>query len=122
MHKNIQPIQNDNVSYKNLSSAKLLTELNKLHSTFDNLKENLKKPILLEGNYEVSQLTSGANFSNYMLYFLCAIFVVVSLTFIYKNPEIGNLDIFMVVLAVGVLIYYIYDYYMMKQRKGPVTK
>jgi hypothetical protein len=46
---------------------------------------------------------------------LCAIFVLGALIHIFKNPEVENLDMFILVLAVIILAYYVYDYFYVKK-------
>ena len=122
MLKNIDPKKKDNITFKDQNKEALLAELNQLKRTFYKLKRELKKPVLLEGNYEVSKLKTDGIYSNFILFILIAIFVIGSLVFIVINPEVGNLDMFMLGLAILIIIYYMYEYYTMKKRIGKKTK
>ena len=119
---NIAPKMKDNLNFKDENKGVLLAQFKQLEMTFHQLNEKLKKPLVLEGNYEVSQIKTTGNYSNFILFVLFAIFMVVSLIFIVINPEIGNLDMFMLALALLIVIYYIYEYYTMKKRIGKKTK
>ena len=110
--------QTDNINFKNVTVSPLLNQLNQLQSTYAELSGELAKPIQLEGNYEMTQLKSSSNFSQYLMYLILMIFILGCLIFIFKNPEVGNVDMFILVLAGIILVYYIYDYIVTKKRKN----
>ena len=110
------PLKKDNITYKNSKIAPLLSQLNKLKTTYAELAVDLQKPVELEGNYEVSKIQVASNYSHFILFLLCTVFISVSLVYIFKNPEVGNLDMFILGLAVIILIYYIYEYIQKKRR------
>lgn len=118
---NIEPIQKDNLKFKETNTAPLLAQLNDLKATYRQLQKELKKPLLLEGNYEVSGIKTAAIFSNYMLILVFTLFFVVSLIYIYKNPEVGNLDLFILAIAIMILLYYLYEYIQKRRRIGKRT-
>jgi hypothetical protein len=104
------PSMNDNIEKKDSNKEMLLNQVNQLKITYNKLMEDLKKPISLDGTYQVSVIQAHSNFSKYILYLLFAIFIVGSLIYIFKNPEVGNLDMFIMVLAVFIFIYYTYEF------------
>jgi len=104
------PTKNDNIKYKDLNTQILLDQVNELKKTYEKLLEDLNKPIQLEGTYQVSKIQTASNYSRYILYLLFAIFIVGSLIYIFKNPEVGNLDMFIMVLAIIIFIYYIHEF------------
>ena len=100
----------DNIKAKERNSPILLAQFIELKKTFDELQEDLKEPILLDGNYEMTTLNVDSNYGRYLLFFLFTVFMIGSLIYIFKNPEVGNLDMFILVLAVIIFVYYIYEY------------
>lgn len=111
------PDEKDNKKYTNDNIAPFLRQFNNLKHTYAKLDEQLKKPLLLEGNYEISTIKVESRFSYYMLYIIFTLFIIGSLFIIFKNPEVGNLDTFILILAVMIIIYYIYEYIQMRKRK-----
>ena len=107
----------DNIKYKDKNSPRLLSQFMQLKSTFDELEEELNAPILLDGNYEMTSTRVVSKYGNYVLYLLLTLFMVGSLFYIFKNPEVGNLDIFILALAVIIFVYYIYEYIQNRKRK-----
>jgi hypothetical protein len=107
----------DNIIYKDRNSPVLLAQIMELKSTFDELKEDLQAPVLLDGNYEMTTIRVASKYGNYVLYLLLTLFMVGSLLYIFKNPEVGNLDMFILVLAVIIFVYYIYEYIQNRKRK-----
>jgi uncharacterized membrane protein YoaK (UPF0700 family) len=81
------------------------------------LQEKLKEPIKLDGNYESTTIQAASKFSNFFLVLLITIFFVGALCFIFINPEVGNLDMFMLVLVVIILVYYLYEYIQKRRRQ-----
>lgn len=106
----------DNIKYKERNSPILLAQFIELKKTFDELQEDLKEPILLDGNYEMTSINVKSKYGNYVLFLLLGLFMIGSLIYIFKNPEVGNLDIFILVLAVIIFVYYIYEYIQVKKR------
>jgi len=111
------PLQNDNITYTNKNIKPLLTQFNDLQKTYAQMIEDYKKPIQLQGNYEVSTIQVQSNFSQYTLYILFTLFIIGSLFHIFKNPEVGNLDMFILALALMILAYYVYEYIQMRKRR-----
>ena len=72
-------------------------------------------PELLEGKYQYTKLNTNTNFYKYVVYIFFALFIIVSLIYIYINPDETSLDMFIVSLAVFILMYYIYDYFKNKK-------
>jgi hypothetical protein len=107
-----------NTMYKDNATGKLVAQLNELQTTYAELVSELKKPVELEGNYEMSGIKTNAIFSNYMLIVLFTLLLLGALIYIFQNPEVGNLDIFILGLGIVILIYYIYEYIVMKKRQG----
>lgn len=90
-------------------------KINKVYSDnlteYDKLNEKLiTEPILLEGNIELSQLTSLSNFYRFILYFLITVFIIGYLIYIYINPELKKIDYFMVYLGSFVIAYQLFNY------------
>jgi hypothetical protein len=105
-----------NIFSKDSNTPILLNQFNQLQTTFQHLQEELKKPIELDGNFEATTIQAKSMFGNYILYLFLTLFVLGSLIYIFKNPEVGNLDIFMLILAVVIFVYYLYEYYQNRQR------
>jgi hypothetical protein len=59
---------------------------------------------------EYAEFKITTNFYTYVFYVFLTIFVAVSLFYIHRNPEVKNLDRFMLVLATFILVYYLYEY------------
>ena len=72
-------------------------------------------PELLEGKYQYTKLNTNTSFYNYIMYIFFALFIIVSLIYIYIHPDETSLDMFIVSLAVFILMYYIYDYFKNKK-------
>ena len=107
----------DNIKYREKNSPILLAQFMKLKSTFDELQEDLNEPILLDGNYEMTSIRVASKYGNYVLFFFLGLFMLGSLIYIFKNPEVGNLDMFILVLAVIIFVYYMYEYIQDRKRK-----
>ena len=106
-----------NMSVANHNASSLLHQFNQLQTTFLALQEKLKEPIKLDGNYESTTIQVASKFSNFFLVLLITIFFVGALCFIFINPEVGNLDMFMLVLVVIILVYYLYEYIQKRRRQ-----
>ena len=114
----ITPIRAKNVRTMNTNTEPLLAELAELKETYRLLLIELKYPLILEGKEEVTGLAATANFSKYMLLFVFTLFLVISLIHIYKNPELGHLDLFILAIALVILVYYLYEYIQKRKRTG----
>ena len=112
----ITPMGDGNRMAMDSNVMKLLQINQELQDTYVEMEDKAQAPILLEGNYQAAKIKTSANFYTYIFYLLFAIFIFVSLIIIYRNPEAGNLDMFILVLAVIIIIYYLYDYYVKKKR------
>ena len=98
--------------------ANLLTQYHEMTKQYEELNTELNnKTDLLKGNYEVAQLSTTTNFLTYILYIFFAIFIIGCLIYVYMFPEAGNLDMFILALAVIILVYYIYEIILEKYRK-----
>jgi len=92
----------------------LLTQLNKMMKKYE-LAKNTVYADPLDGPHEVAQIKTDANFYAYVLSGICFVFVLGALMYIFKNPEVKNLDMFILVLAVIILAYYGYDYFYVRK-------
>ena len=115
--KKISPKINENKTKIDANANNLLTKFKSMKNTFNALETELAKPIDLTANYEMSKIKTSSTYGNYMLFFIFTVFIVGCLIYIYKKPEAGNLDMFILVLAIFILVYYIYEYYIEKIRK-----
>lgn len=113
----ILPIAVDNKAQADSSVLKILNEFNQMNTEFNELVEDLKKPSELDANYEISRIKTASNFSKYLLFFILMLLVIGCLVYIFKNPEAGNLDMFILGLAIIIFVYYIYQYIMQKGRQ-----
>ena len=114
--KNVLPKMNDNEGHKDKIILPLLSQIRELKATYKNLKKEAEKPSYFENNAETEKIKATSSFNNYVLYLIYFILFFIALFFILKNPEAGNLDMFMLILGISILIYYVYEYYVMKQR------
>ena len=113
----ISPRIDENRTKINSNVSKLINTFNVMNVEFDKLEAELEKPIELIGHYEMSKMKTSANYGNYIMFLLFAIFIIGCLIYIYKNPEGGNLDMFILGLALIILAYYLYEYYVTKIKK-----
>jgi len=113
---NLGPKMQQFNSFSNANYGALNQRINELNDTFINLNINLKIPDLFDGNFETSQIESTSNFNKYILYFIFAIFIIGCLIYITKNPEAGNIDMFILALAILILAYYLYEYITTKKK------
>jgi hypothetical protein len=79
--------------------------------------ELLEEPAKLDGNYEMSEIIQKSNFFKYILYLFFAIFVVACLGLLYFFPTAAYLDMFIMILAAIIIIYYSYDYFENRNKK-----
>lgn len=114
--KNLLPKMEDNHYYQNDNFTKFMQIINEINGVFRELDMKLKIPDLFDANFETAKIESTTNFNKYILYFIFAIFIIGCLIYITKNPEAGNIDMFILVLAVLIIIYYLYDYIMKKKK------
>jgi hypothetical protein len=112
----ILPKQDDNQFNLNSNIAPLLKQIEELKVTSAELKTLDELPDLFDANFEITKLTTTSNFNKYILYFLFAAFVVGCLAYITQNPDSGNLDMFILALAILILVYYVYEYLKNKRR------
>jgi hypothetical protein len=110
----LEPKREDNYTTMQNWAPILLTQLNKMMRQYDLVKNTVHSDPL-DGPNEVAQIKINTNFYAYVLSGLCAIFVLGALIHIFKNPEVENLDMFILVLAVIILAYYGYDYFYVKK-------
>ena len=113
----ISPRIDENRTKINSNVSKLINTFNVMNVEFDKLEAELEKPIELNGHYEMSKMKTSSNYGNYIMFLLFAIFIIGCLIYIYKNPEGGNLDMFILGLALIILAYYLYEYYVTKIKK-----
>jgi len=109
-------------SYKSAmesNAERLIQTMNTLEQTLVALDEKRKHiaennpeydPVLLEGKFQNATLDTNTRFYKYGMYLIFAIFITISVIYIYFNPEETSLDMFMLIFAIFILIYYIYDY------------
>jgi hypothetical protein len=69
---------------------------------------------ILEGKFQNSTLDTNTQFYKYSMYLIFAVFITISMIYIYLNPEETSLDMFMLAFALFILMYYIYDYFKRK--------
>lgn len=108
---NVLPKMHDNIYEKNSSILPLLKKIQELRVTYAALVEEAKIPDYHRASNESTHIKANADFNQYAWYLLFMIFFLIAFFFILKNPESGNLDIFMLVLSGGVIVYYVYQYY-----------
>jgi len=116
---NLLPSGDNYASAITSNATKLIQTMNALEQSIvdiDNKRKELIEnnpdydPTILEGKYQNTTLDTNTQFFNYSMYFIFAVFITISIIYIYLNPEETSLDMFMLVLALFILMYYIYDY------------
>ena len=112
----IKKPEDDNVAAMDKNTATLLNQYTQLQKTFLVLQEDLQEPIKLDGSYEATSIQVTEKFSNYILVFLFTAFFIGALCFIFINPDAGNLDMFMLALAIIIIVYYLYEYIQKRRR------
>lgn len=120
MIKNVFPKMADNQYYQNVSFTKFLQLIKEINGTFRELDIKLKIPDKFDANFEITKVQSSSNFNQYILYFIFAIFIIGCLIYISKKPEAGNIDMFILALAILIIIYYLYDYVVNKNGKKKI--
>ena len=113
---NILPKGDNNKMALENNVATLVTKNQEMQYLYDKLQEHLAEPLKLEGEYEVSKIKTKSIFFTYMFFLIFAIFIVFCLILIYKKPESGNLDMFILALAVIIFVYYLYQHYVKYNR------
>jgi hypothetical protein len=113
----ILPVTDANKTLADASVLTFLNEYQQLNDNFNVLVAELKKPMELDASYEVSHIKTESNFDHYILYMVGALFFVGSLIYILINPEVGNLDLFILALAILILAYHLYVYISQKIRQ-----
>ena len=101
----------DNIYEKNSSVLPLLNKIQELHMSYAALVEEAKIPDYFTASKESAHIKANSDFNQYAWYLLFTILFLIAFFFILKNPESGNLDIFMLALSGGVVVYYVYQYY-----------
>jgi hypothetical protein len=114
--KNISPKINENETKKVSKILPLKQKILELEATYKVLAEEAKIPSYFDHNVEVANIQARTNFTRYLWTFLYFIIFFIAFFIILKKPEPGNLDMFMLVFGVSILLYYTYNYYDMKQR------
>ena len=114
--KKISPKMDDNNSKKESLISPLLKKIQELEDTYATLVEAAKIPSYFDDKVEVTHIQATSSLKRYGWYLLFFFIFFIAFLFILKKPEAGNLDMFMLVLGLGVLIYYAYNYYEMKNR------
>jgi hypothetical protein len=94
----------------------LLAKLTEAQNAYEDLVEEIKIPNYFEASRESAHIKANASFNQYIWYLLFIIIFMIALFFILKNPESGNLDMYMLVFCGCIIGYYGYQYYVMKQR------
>ena len=108
---NVLPKMHDNIYEKNSSVLPLLNKIQELHMSYAALVEEAKIPDYFTASKESAHIKANSDFNQYAWYLLFTILFLIAFFFILKNPESGNLDIFMLALSGGVVVYYVYQYY-----------
>jgi hypothetical protein len=98
------------------NTATLLKQYTQLQTTFLALQADLQEPIKLDGSYEATSIQVTEKFSKYILVFLFTVFFIGALCFIFIKPDAGNLDMFMLGLAIIIIVYYLYEYIQKRRR------
>ncbi len=114
--KSVNPKMEDKYSKINEAIFPLLNKIQKLQDTYEELVEKAEIPNYYDDDIEVANTQARSNFNKYGWCLLFFILFFIAFIFVLKKPEVGNLDRFMLALGVGILLYYAYNYYDMKQR------
>ena len=97
----------------------LLEKNDHLQEMYAEIMEKHEELNTLDASYRDTQTKSNSNWYIFFFYFLMVVFIFGSLLYILKNPQEGdNLDMFILVLAILIFAYYIYDYYFIKRRRN----
>ena len=113
--KEIKDIRTDNNASIDNRAPILRNQVKKMNSDYEAVKEIVysREESIIAQN-ELSEIKINSNYFTYVLYFFFTIFVVASLIYIHRNPEVQNLDMFILKLAIFVLLYYLYEYLITK--------
>jgi hypothetical protein len=65
----------------------------------------------LDGEYDSASIFQKAKFIKYIIYLIVTIIVGALLCLLLFNPESELLDMFILILAIIIMVYYIYEYY-----------
>jgi hypothetical protein len=111
----IQGKKTDNEGAMDFKTPILLDKLNQLKSQYALVEENVYgDDNHLDAANELSEIRVEANFNVYLIYFICTLFLAASLFYIQHNPDVKNLDMFILNLAILLSLYYLYEYLMTK--------
>jgi hypothetical protein len=88
----------------------LLAKMSELQSEYAILSKIYQNLDGVDAANEYAEFKINTNFYTYVFYVFLTIFVSVSLFYIHRNPEVKNLDRFMLGLATFILVYYLYEY------------
>lgn len=114
--QNVVPKIEDNNTLKDKNIPILLAKLAESQATYADLVEHSLIPNYFDASNEETKINAESNFNQYVLYLIFIIFFMIGLFFVLKNPEAGNLDMLMLILAIYILLYYVYQYYVMKSQ------
>ena len=115
--KQLSPKATENKTKIDENADRLVSTFEAMNDSFTELEAELAKPSELTGKYEMSKLKTSSNYGHFILIFIFTVVIVGCLIYIYSKPEEGNLDMFILILAILILVYYIYEYYVAKIRK-----
>ena len=100
----------NNYAAMDIRLPSLVAQMNDLQSEYAILATINQNFDGLDAANESATFKINTNFYMYVFYVFLTIFVSVSLFYIHRNPEVKNLDRFMLVLATFILGYYLYEY------------
>ena len=112
----LEPKREDNYTTMQNWAPILLSQLDQMMEKFA-LAQSSEHNSPLEGKVEDGEIKANVMYYSYMFSLIFVIFILGALFYIYKNPEVKNLDMFILVLAIIILAYYGYDYYANKEKK-----
>jgi hypothetical protein len=92
----------------------LLKKNDNLQNLYGDIMVKQEELNTLDASYHDTHTKSESNFYIYLYYFFLVVFIFGSLLYILKNPQDGNLDMFILGLGIIIFAYYIYDYYFVK--------
>jgi len=113
--KEFKDVRDDNNASIDNRAPILKNQVNDMMSQYEAVKEIVytSEDSMIAQN-ELSEIKIKSYFFTYVLYFIFTMFVVASLIYIQRNPEVQNLDMFILKLAIFVLLYYLYEYLITK--------
>lgn len=100
-----------NKAAMNTKVSTLLQRNKELQHLYARIEEKHTELITMDASYHNTRTKTESNLFLYTFYFIIVVFIVGSLMYIYTNPQDGNLDVFILALAVVIFVYYVYDYY-----------